>query len=101
MNGPITFRQIVVARLPAPSQIGNVAMTDELLATCARVLTPGWVMAEIRSRSRDPELTQQRRRLVFVLTQMGCSTPAIGQIINRHHTTVLYLGRRRHRGAAR
>jgi len=101
MTGPITSARIAVSQLPAPAQLGNTVVTDGLLATCARVLTPGWTMAEIRSRSRDPELVQQRRRLIFVLTQLGCSLTAIGLLVNRDHSTVLYLAGRRHRGAAR
>ena len=92
----ITLRTIDHSSLPLPVSPSSSLITRRLVAQVQQALTPGWTLAEVRGAGRDQELVHQRRIACFVARQLGLSYPAIGRLVNRHHTSVLYLlGRRR------
>lgn len=47
--------------------------------------------AELRGPSQLPHLVAVRREVAETLRKAGYSTPKIGSVLNRDHTTVLYL----------
>lgn len=44
---------------------------------------------DLRSHSRKPHLVRARWDAMKLLRARGLSLPAIGRLLNRHHTTVL------------
>lgn len=51
----------------------------------------GCTDVELRSRRRDPQLTDLRRAAARRMRDAGLSTPVIGAALDRDHTTVLWL----------
>lgn len=63
-------------------------MTPSTLITrCADLM--GLSEADILGRSRDPRLVRCRWAVALALRWRGESLPAIGRVLNKHHTTVL------------
>jgi len=58
-----------------------------LITRCADLT--GLSEADILGRSRDPRLVRSRWAVALALRWRGESLPAIGLVLNKHHTTIL------------
>lgn len=46
---------------------------------------------ELLSKRRDSKIVEKRRLIAQELRDRGLSYPAIGKLLNRHHTTIMSL----------
>lgn len=71
-------------------------LTSEEARTADRVVTMVSVLHKTDSEticgpSQEAEVMEARRDVVWVLRRSGFSSPKIGAVLNRDHTSILYL----------
>jgi len=57
----------------------------------ADVAAAGVTVEQMRGRGKGPRVVEVRRIVAAYLRRRGCSLPEIGRVLNRDHTSVLYL----------
>ena len=85
----------LAAAVAAARGVHVAAEVEEIVAAA------GMTMADLRAPSRKRELVEVRRIVAAYLRRRGCSLPEIGRVLNRDHSTVLYLPRTTVRTEAR
>jgi hypothetical protein len=55
------------------------------------VVAAGVTVEQVRGRGKGRELVEVRRIVAACLRRRGCSLPEIGRVLNRDHTSVLYM----------
>lgn len=89
---------LAVAGVPAESPVRSRIFDDELLELAiAEARRFGFTLAELRSPSRKRPLVSARRAVASAAHEAGFSYMAIGRVLNRDHSTIIYALRPRAR----
>lgn len=82
---------------PCRPQPGNARLMEILRGVCREYGVPA---EQLRSRCREPWLVDVRQEAAYRMHAEGASTGRIGTMLERDHTSVMNLLRRRERVAS-
>jgi chromosomal replication initiation ATPase DnaA len=73
----------------ATKTVRRFAVSPREILTAVQLAT-GATMSGLRGPNRSPHLARARWVAVHLLTRLGLSSVAVGDLLNRDHTTILY-----------
>ena len=89
-SADLLVEQVLADLLPEPAD--RTISAQRILAATAEHFS--LTVDDLRSPRRDAEVTQPRQIAMYLCRTTGLTLPKIGDLFNRHHSTVIHAGRR-------